>query len=344
MKLNIDKEFIEKEVWYDLDQWSADLIERQYFRNKHIYDNENLITSDIKHVQATDYKQNLAKIVINNPYAYVSWTRINNYISYFNPLNNWREDNVSNLNPFNDIHSNIEKEVGRLTEEERVKWIKRLGKSFKGTDEKLKHEWIETEKLQWILSKKETQSYWLDKEMKDIKEGKRGHISPSQKHLLKRYKQFKEFDENSSWLSNLQGLSDQINNSKWVRIYYDNPEIPSIGIGKIAKNSSEALEEILGYGMFNQKSSWPSIYEVFSVHEPKSSFNLVNSLFNKHWKKYPDMHNAEPSKRRKAFKDFWSDVKSGKMKDPEVELLGFDRYPKLEQTDKFEAPKKKMKM
>ncbi|MCN0158490.1 hypothetical protein M2A18_04315, partial [Mesomycoplasma ovipneumoniae] len=70
----------------------------------------------------------------------------------------------------------------------------------------------------------------------------------------------------------------------------------------------------------------------------------------KHWKNYPDIHNHEPLKRRDAFRNFWNDVKSGKMKDAEVEMLGFKRYPELkqeveskkdilEQTQKFEPPK-----
>ncbi len=122
-----------------------------------------------------------------------------------------------------------------------------------------------------------------------------------------------------------------------------------------ASSSSEALLWILKENLPIYKDFSSAAYEIFSVYEPKSNFNLINSLFSKHWKYYPDIHNHEPLKRRDAFRKFWSDVQFGGLKDPEVELLGFDRYPKLEQeqktkkddleqSQKFEAPRLKMKM
>ncbi|MDO6856469.1 hypothetical protein Q4502_01970 [Mesomycoplasma ovipneumoniae] len=346
MKFNIDKEFREKEVWYQLDQLShPDLIESKYILYKSRYDSQNLISRDRIDVLSADYKQELAKIWINNPYAYFRRVNGKNFVSDLNPFNERGNDATGS--------KYLKKEIERLTEDERVKWIKRLGKSAGTLDGKFQGEWIETEKLQWILSKQEKQSYWLDAEMKDLEEGKRGHISPSEKRELKRYKKFKENNENLSWTERLRRETDEIDKSKWVRIYYSDSKIPPMQIDGLAKDSSEALHQILYYNISIYINVWSDPYEIFSVHEPKSNFNLVNSLLNKYWKNFPNMHSKEGMKRKDAFRDFWDNVKSGYFKDPEVEMLGFQRYPELkqeveskkddlEQSQKFEAPKMKM--
>ncbi|WP_069097323.1 hypothetical protein [Mesomycoplasma ovipneumoniae] len=335
MKFSIDKEFIEKEVWYELDQWShPDLIEIWYFFYKSRYDSKNLIVPAPTNVPEADYKQQLAKILIENPYA------------YFKHTNGERLD--PKFNPFHNHQDYINKEIQRLSEEEQVKWIKRLGKSLGTLDGKFQQEWIETEKLQWITSSQELQSYWLDVKMKDL-DGR-----PGNKRKFNSYLKFKKNNENLSWSTELENQSNLLHAFKWAQIGYSDSKIPPMEIDWLVKDSSTALSKILYENRSIYWNIYPGVYEIFSIHEPKSNFNLINSLLNKYWKNYPGMHEDE-TKRKEALKSFWNDVKSGKMKDPEVEILGFKRYPELkqeveskkdnlEQTQKFGGSKMKMKM
>ncbi|XBE78083.1 hypothetical protein VQY16_03920 [Mesomycoplasma ovipneumoniae] len=355
MKLNIDKEFIEKEVLYRLDKISNPLlIERDYKKFKKWYDPKNLIISDIVGVKFQNddevqeyYKNAIAKIASENMEAYFDSDQIGKYST------------LLSYSPFQIGEDGIKKEINRLSENERVKWIKRLGKSLGTLDGKFQQEWIETEKLQWIISKQQDQLYWADKSVERFRgrmETQDANGVPKEdRNKWKKYTQFKKNDESLSWSKPLQNWGDEIKNSKWARIYYNDSKIPPMEVEFTASSSSETLLSIF----YSRRDIYIDIdsdpYKLFSIHEPKSNFNLVNSLFSKYWKNYPEIYNHEPLKRRDAFRSFWNDVKSGKMKDPEVEMLGFKRYPKLkqevefkkddlEQSQKFEAPRLKMKM
>ncbi|XBE78410.1 hypothetical protein VQY16_01250 [Mesomycoplasma ovipneumoniae] len=352
MKFDFDKEFIEKEVLYRLDKiTNTFLIKHWYESYKNQYDAKNLIIPDITNVKFQNddelqehYKLGIAKIATENPYAYYNW-ETDNYAGSF-------------LNPFKYNEDKLKKEIERLTEEEQAKWIKRLGKSLGTLDGKFKLEWVESEKLQWIISKQNNQFYWADKSVKGLRERMENPdangVPKEERKKWKKYTEFKKNDENLSWSKPLQNWEDEIKNSKWVKIYYSDSKIPPMEIETIAKNSSSALRSILDEKNYIYRGVSPGVYTLFSIHEPKSNFNLVVSLLSKHWKNYPDIHNHEPLKRRDAFRNFWSDVQSGVLKDPEVEMLGFKRYPELkqeesqkddlEQTQKFEAPRLKMKM
>ncbi|MDW2861076.1 hypothetical protein [Mesomycoplasma ovipneumoniae] len=354
MMLNFDKEFIEKDVLYRLDKISNPLlIERDYKKFKKWYDPKNLITPDITDVKFQNddevqeyYKKAIAKIASENAEA------------YFDSDQKGKYSTLLSHSPFKIGEEGIKKEINRLSEEEQAKWIKRLGKSLGTLDGKFQEEWIESEKLQWIISKQQDQFYWADKSierLRDRMENQNANGVPKEdRNKWKKYTQFKKNDESLSWSKPLQNWEDKIKNSKWVRIYYNDSKIPPMEVEFTVSSSSEALLSIF----YTRRDIYIDIdsdpYKLFSIHEPKSNFNLVNNLFSKHWKNYPDIHNHESLKRRDAFRSFWNDVKSGKMKDAEVEMLGFKRYPELkqeeskkdelEETWKFEAPKLKMKM
>ncbi|WP_337903442.1 hypothetical protein [Mesomycoplasma ovipneumoniae] len=355
MKFNFDKEFIKKDVLYRLDKISnLLLIERNYKKFKKRYDPKNLIISDIVGVKFQNddevqqyYKKAIAKIASENAEAYFNSDRIGEFST------------LLSYSPFKIGEEGVKKEINRLSEEEQVKWIKRLGKSLGDLNGKFKLEWVESEKLQWIISKQQDQFYWADKSIEHFRDRMENPdangVPKEDRNKWKKYTQFKKNDESLSWSKPLQNWEDEIKNSKWVRIYYSDSKIPPMEVEFTVSNSSEALLSIF----YSRRDIYIDIdsdpYKLFSIHEPKSNFNLVNSLFGKHWKNYPDIHNHEPLKRRDAFRNFWNDVKSGKMKDAEVEMLGFKRYPELkqevkskkdilEQTQKFEPPKLKMKM
>ncbi len=359
MKFNFDKKFIKKDVLYRLDKISnLLLIERNYKNFKKQYDPENLITPDITDVKFqneevevwTHYKQAIAKIASENVNAYF---RSDRTIGEFST--------VIFQSPF-DGHGNyggIKKEINRLSDEEQAKWIKRLGKSWGDLSGKFNREWVESEKLQWIISKQQDQLYWADKSVERLRDRMENPdangVPKEDRNKWKKYTQFKKNDESLSWSKPLQNWGDNIKNSKWARIHYCDSKIPPMEVEFTASSSSEALLWILKENLPIYKDFSSAAYEIFSVYEPKSNFNLINSLFSKHWKDYPDIHNHEPLKRRDAFRKFWSDVQFGVLKDPEVEMLGFERYPELkqeveskkdilEQSQKFEPPKLKMKM
>ncbi|WP_337898516.1 hypothetical protein, partial [Mesomycoplasma ovipneumoniae] len=69
-------------------------------------------------------------------------------------------------------------------------------------------------------------------------------------------------------------------------------------------------------------------------------------LIVKYWTNYPEIHNSDQKTRYKAIAKFANDIKTGKIREPEVELLGFGKSQKQDlnqvQTNKFESPKLKM--
>ncbi len=196
MKFNFDKEFIKKDVLYRLDKISnLLLIERNYKNFKKQYDPENLITPDITDVKFqneevevwTHYKQAIAKIASENVNAYF---RSDRTIGEFST--------VIFQSPF-DGHGNyggIKKEINRLSDEEQAKWIKRLGKSWGDLSGKFNREWVESEKLQWIISKQQDQLYWADKSVERLRDRMENPdangVPKEDRNKWKKYTQFKK--------------------------------------------------------------------------------------------------------------------------------------------------------
>ncbi|MDW2891219.1 hypothetical protein [Mesomycoplasma ovipneumoniae] len=112
------------------------------------------------------------------------------------------------------------------------------------------------------------------------------------------------------------------------------------------KDSTLALERIFILNRKVYRTMPQTAYEIFSMYEPKSNFNLIDNLIVKYWTNYPEIHNSDQKTRYRAIAKFANDIKSGKIHEPEVELLGFGKSQKQElsqsQTEKFEAPKLKM--
>ncbi|WP_337897593.1 hypothetical protein [Mesomycoplasma ovipneumoniae] len=366
MKLDIDKEFIQWKVTKSLNSSSYDIREAiigwddplrdEYYSYKRWYDQGDLIAPNLWEMEKEltnrsdyvrkHYKKGIVEIVTQNPYAYFNWQKKEFSHWYAFLADPERTGNYKRYNP-------RKKEIERLTEEEREKWIKRLGKSWGTLDGKFNQEWIESEKLQWILSTKENHNYWLDLEIeelevrKDIPRGQVGYLKTNEKAELKRYKKFKENNnKDNSWSGGLE-QPELLKNNKWVKLSYPNSSNPRLTIINYAKDSSEALIKIFNSNDRIYIDIPQTTYDIFSVHESKSNFNLLHSLINKHWREYiQEQGNG---------KDLIWDITLGRLKDPEVEMLGFKRYPELkqeveskkdnsEQTNKFEAPKLKMKM
>ncbi|MDW2891223.1 hypothetical protein [Mesomycoplasma ovipneumoniae] len=338
MEFNLDKEYIE---WFFSNQtkgWSKSDFEIQHHFNKKWFDPENLVSSDLKNVQNPNYKQELLKIIQANPHAYYHFSQY------------WYSNVFSELFPTGKKDLNYASwpkgvsDVNRLTEEERVKWIKRLGKA-QGTPERhFKEEWIESEKLQWIVSKQETYSYWLNVQRKSIEEQKKYGIPKKDQEREHKWERQNQYARENIGIGNSETYVELLKNNKWIKFSFPEYRSEQFEIKDSAKNSTEVLQKIFWDNSKIYSGTATNHHSLFSVHEPKSNFNLINSLLNKHWKDYYLHGNG---------RDFIKDIKWNHLKDPEVEILGFWRYPKLEyekeskkdiseQNQKFESPKMKM--
>ncbi|MDO6856465.1 hypothetical protein Q4502_01950 [Mesomycoplasma ovipneumoniae] len=165
---------------------------------------------------------------------------------------------------------------------------------------------------------------------------------------------YKSTNEEKNWIlendiANLK-ISDQekleILGNKFKRIHFDFSDRRKISDQYYMKNSTEVLEELFILNRKVYRTMPQTAYEIFSIYEPKSNFNLIDNLIIKYWTNYPDIHNSDQKTRYRAIAKFANDIKSGKIHEPEVELLGFSKSQKQElnqvQTNKFEQPKLKM--
>ncbi len=166
---------------------------------------------------------------------------------------------------------------------------------------------------------------------------------------------YKNINNEKKWIlendiANLK-ISDQekskILENKFKVIRFDNYR-QKIKYHYYIKDSTLALERIFILNKKVYRTMSQTAYEIFSTHEPKSNFNLIDNLIVEYWTNYPKIHNSDQKTRYRAIARFANDIKSGKIHEPEVEMFGFSKSQKQElnenqiQTEKFEQPKLKM--
>ncbi|WP_069099019.1 hypothetical protein [Mesomycoplasma ovipneumoniae] len=217
--------------------------------------------------------------------------------------------------------SGMAAEIRRLTEEERRKWIVEIGKndcSFDGLCDGVYSTLSEEEKIKDL--EEETKRWNLIKKSEDL-----------------------EVEESRLWVHEYK--KSKILESQFKHISFGLDRM-SIFNKSYLKDSIEVLEKLFILNKKVYRTMPQTSYEIFSMHEAKSNFNLIDNLITKYWTNYPEIHNTDQKTRYKAISKFANDIKSGKIHEPEVELLGFGKSQKQDlnqtQTNKFEQPKLKM--
>ncbi|EXU60956.1 hypothetical protein [Mesomycoplasma ovipneumoniae] len=240
-----------------------------------------------------------------------------------------------------DENKKLKDQVNRLTEDERLKWIEKLGKTGCNLVGECQSSWENIENISWEIIKENMEFRRINLLYKDY------DFSISEEQMdYKTKKAWGEYLEltNKLYYPKMDPQKvEKIIYNNWVQTNFGSDLLDFDSIKAWGKNSSEVLEQILQQNKKIYTSAPQTAYEIFSIYEPKSNFNLISNLIYKHWENYPDLHHeSDPQAKFKALGRFGGDIKYGKIQDPEVEFLGFDRIQKLDQIEKFETPKLKM--
>ncbi|WP_069097325.1 hypothetical protein [Mesomycoplasma ovipneumoniae] len=330
MKTNKQIEFLKKEfqVWQNLeDSSSLNFIKDMYIK----YADKFVGGEELS--QNTGYADGLAEFLVENKEAYYHFTK-----------KDMKPSAIYNVNYF--LFGKDEKltnQVNRLTEKERLKWIEKLGKTGCNLMGECQSSWENIENISWQIVEENMEFRRINLKYKEY-----DFSTPEDQMDYKTKKAWSEYLElaNKLYYPKMdQQKAEKIVHNNWVQTNSGSDPLDFDSIQAWGKNSSEVLEKILQQNKKIYTNMPQTAYEIFSMYEPKSNFNLVNNLINKHWENYPDIHTHNTNfveTRSQALNNFANDIKSGKIQDPEVEFLGFNRVQKLNQVENFEAPKLKM--
>ncbi|MCN0158435.1 hypothetical protein [Mesomycoplasma ovipneumoniae] len=237
----------------------------------------------------------------------------------------------------------LKNQVNRLSEEERLKWIEKLGKTGCNLMGECESSWKSIEDISWQIVEENMEFRRINLKYKQY-----DFSTPEDQMDYKTKKAWGEYLElanNLSYPKMDPQKAEKIVYNNWVQTNSDSDVLDFDSIKSWGKNSADVLEHILQQNKKIYRNMPQTAYEIFSMYEPKSNFNLIDNLINKYWEKYQDiLYDVKPISREQVLFNYANDIKSGKIHEPEVEFLGFNRVQKLDQVENFEEPKMKMRM
>ncbi|MDO6856468.1 hypothetical protein Q4502_01965 [Mesomycoplasma ovipneumoniae] len=296
---------------------------------------------DEKLTKATNYEDGLAIFLASNKEAYYNFSQLD-----------MAPKPVANIEYYLfGQDKKIKHQVNRLTEDERLKWIEKLGKTGCNLVGECRSSWENIENISWEIIKENMEFRRINLLYKDY-----DFSTPENQMDYKTKKAWGEYLELADKLTYPKmdpQKAEKIVYNNWVQTNSPSDPLDFDSIQAWGKNSSEVLEQILQQNKKIYTGMHQSAYDIFSIYEPKSNFNLINNLLIKNWGNYPDMHHEfDFIAISRAQDDFAKDIKSGRIIDPEVDLLGFGHKEKLtqewlkiqEEKSKKDVPTFKMKM
>ncbi|MDW2923528.1 hypothetical protein [Mesomycoplasma ovipneumoniae] len=311
IKTNKQIEFLKKEfqVW----QKQAESNSKNFIGDAYKKYTDKFGSAELS--QTTNYEDGLAEFLVKNKEAYYHFAKKDmpdsavDYVNYFL----FGED------------EKIQDQVNRLDEEDRLKWIDKLGKTGCNLVDECESSWVNIEDISWQIIEENLEFKRINMKYKDY-----DFSIPEDQMDYKTKKAWDEYLELAIKLTYPKTDPQKTEKLAYYHWVQTNPNSDVLDFDLIkswAKNSSEVLEQILRQNKKIYTNMPQTSYDVFSIYEPKSNFNLINNLINKNWEKYQDIHNEDFVKTRgQGFSNFVSDIKSGKIQDPEVELLGFSPF------------------
>ncbi|MDW2891222.1 hypothetical protein [Mesomycoplasma ovipneumoniae] len=244
----------------------------------------------------------------------------------------------------------IKHQVNRLTEEERLKWIQNLGKTGCNLVGECKSSWKNIEDISWQLVEENMEFKRINLLYKDYD----FNIPEDQmdNKTKKAWDEYLELANNLTYPKMDTQKFEKLTSNSWVQANFDSDILDFDSINAWGKNSWEVLEQILKENKKIYTNVPQTAYDIFSIYEPKSNFNLISDLLYRHWEIYPDkfrVWNLET--KESAYNSFANDIKSSKdiqnVYNPEMELLGFNAdeiLQRFKKNLKKDEPTFKMKM
>ncbi|WNM16693.1 hypothetical protein [Mesomycoplasma ovipneumoniae] len=290
---------------------------------------------DEKLTKSTDYVDGLAVFLGTNKEANYNFSKID-----------MAPQPVYNIERFlfgEDKNKKLKDQVNRLSEDERLKWIEKLGKTGCNLVGECQSSWENIENISWELIKENMEFEYININYRNY-----DFSIPEDQMDNKTKKAWDEYLELTDKLTYPKmdpQKFEKLTSNSWVQTNSGSNPLDFDSIQAWGKNSSEVLEQILQENKKIYTSMPQTPYDIFSIYEPKSNFNLISNLLYKYWEYYPDMHHEwNLQAREDAGRAFANDIKMWKIQDPEVELLGFNEAWKFNQAEKLEEPKMKMRM
>ncbi|MDW2861077.1 hypothetical protein [Mesomycoplasma ovipneumoniae] len=329
MGTNNKIEFLKKEIQY----WQE--LEKSNYKNFiiDIYKKYSDRFGGEELNETTNYEDGLAEFLTKNKEAYYHLVKKDMHHSATHIVDNFLFGKDEKLKD----------QVNRLTEEERLKWIEKLGKTGCNLVGECRSSWKNIEDISWQVVEENMEFRRINLLYKDY-----DFSMPEDQMDYKTKKAWDEYLELADKLTYPKmdpQKAEKIVYNNWVQTNSDSDVLDFDSIKSWGKNSSEVLEQILKQNKKIYTSVPQTTYEIFSIYEPKSNFNLIDNLINKYWEEYQDiLYDVKPISREQVLFIYGNDIKSGKIHEPEVEFLGFNQVQKLDQTEKFESPKMKMRM
>ncbi|MEG7280274.1 hypothetical protein V6B68_02300 [Mesomycoplasma ovipneumoniae str. Black Butte] len=231
----------------------------------------------------------------------------------------------------------IKHQVNRLTEEERLKWIQNLGKTGCNLVGECKSSWKNIEDISWQVIEENMEFRRINLKYKEY-----DFSTPEDQMDYKTKKAWDEYLELTDKLTYPKmdpQKFEKLTSNSWVQTNSDSDILDFDSIKTWGKNSWEVLEQILQQNKKVYTNTQQTAYDIFSIYEPKSNFNLISDLLYKHWEIYPGNYRVwNLETKESAYNSFANDIKSSiniqNVYNPEMALLGFNADETLQRFKK----------